>query len=194
MSWSQEKYLKALGFSAFAHRAQVVPGKLYNYVVHLASVGMEIMAVIPEMKHIDADHAVQCALLHDVLEDTTVTAEELESEFGQAVRKGVAALTKSKKLGRVEAMQDSLERILEEPPEVGMVKMADRITNLQEPPGDWLEDKILFYFEESKLIHRQLKHLSQPLADRLQWKIEQYVRFMDERQAGRTVQIDRPPE
>lgn len=38
-------------------------------------------------------------------------------------------------------MQDSLRRIKSQPREVWMVKMADRITNLQPPPGHWSEEK-----------------------------------------------------
>jgi len=51
------------------------------------------------------------ALLHDVLEDTTVTAEELAAEFGTEVITGVLALTKTKLLPKTGQMNDSLQRL-----------------------------------------------------------------------------------
>ena len=56
------------------------------------------MVALAETQDADADLAVQCAILHDVLEDTDVTRGELEKEFGVRVCKGVAALTKNEKL------------------------------------------------------------------------------------------------
>ncbi|MGA2977628.1 MAG: HD domain-containing protein [Spirochaetia bacterium] len=179
MLWSQETYIKTLRFAAFAHRDQLVPGTPHSYLVHLASVCMEVMAVIPITAHINGDLAIQCALLHDVLEDTKVTPVELQTEFGLEVYKSVAALTKSALLPKAKAMHDSLTRILEEAPEVGMVKMADRITNLQQPPGDWSREKILYYREEAQLILESLRHLSQPLGDRLASKIANYDSFIE---------------
>lgn len=62
------------------------------------------------------------------------------------------ALTKQKALPAAERMKDSLRRILEEPVEIGMVKMADRISNLVQPPGHWTVQKIAAYRDESRLI------------------------------------------
>jgi (p)ppGpp synthase/HD superfamily hydrolase len=133
MQWSVELYRKALKFAANAHGQQVVPGQKYSYVVHLCSVCAEVMNALQFEKQADADLAICCALLHDTLEDTTVPPVELEEAFGRDVWMGVAALTKKKRLSKSAAMADCLERILIEPKEVGMVKMADRITNHDQP-------------------------------------------------------------
>jgi hypothetical protein len=82
-----------------------VPGQTYSYEVHLAGVAMEVLAAVSSDPRLDADLAVQCAL------------------------------TKNKALPPAERMSDSLRRILEEPVEIGMVKLADRICNLAGPPG-----------------------------------------------------------
>ncbi len=129
MKWSPDLYRKAINFAASAHVGQTVPGKPYSYLAHVATVAMEIIVSISKINYVDADLTIQCAILHDVLEDTDVTPEELENEFGLSVRKGVSALTKNSKLAKRNRMLDSIERILIEPPEIGMVKMADRITN-----------------------------------------------------------------
>jgi len=88
-------YRKSINFAALAHAGQNVPGKPYCYLAHITSVVVEIIAAIPEIKYANADLAVQCAILHDILEDTDVTTVELENEFGLSVRKGVSALTKN---------------------------------------------------------------------------------------------------
>jgi (p)ppGpp synthase/HD superfamily hydrolase len=63
-------------------------------------------------------------------------------------------LTKNDNLiSKKEKMIDSLNRINEFKKEVGMVKLADRITNLQEPPKSWGKNKILNYLNEAKLIN-----------------------------------------
>ena len=74
-------------------------------------------------------------------------------------------------------MKDSLQRIKQQPQEVWMVKMADRITNLYHPPFYWNVEKILRYSQEAKLIHSELKASNHELAKRLLDKIEAYSQF-----------------
>ena len=180
MPWSQDQAVRALEFAAEAHGDQEVPGKPYSYVVHLASAAMEVMAAVSFSPHLNADLAIQCALLHDVLEDTDTPESVLLAEFGPSVISGVRALTKNKKLPAAERMRDSLRRILEESPEIGMVKLADRISNLAEPPEHWFEDKIAAYLEEALVIYHSLKHCSDFLSARLKEKIEAYKAYIED--------------
>ena len=48
---------------------------------------------------------LMAAVLHDTLEDTKTTAEELEAQFGRTVRELVEELTDDKKLGKAERKQ-----------------------------------------------------------------------------------------
>jgi len=73
-------------------------------------------------------------------------------------------------------MADSLCRIKNQPKEVWMVKMADRISNLLPPPPDWSDDKISAYKVEAIEIYNALKDCSDYLAKRLKQKIESYTR------------------
>ena len=57
-----------------------------------------------------------------------------------------------------------------------MVKLADRITNLQTPPSYWTTEKIIEYRQEAIEIHTALKEASPFLALRLAQKIENYQR------------------
>ncbi len=155
--WSQDACQMAMNFAAEAHGEQKVPGKPYAYVVHLAHVCFEVMAAIQEDGRANADLAIQCALLHDTVEDAGVSYERLEARFGKAVADGVLALTKNRSLEKPERLRDSFRRIKMQPREIWMVKMADRIVNLQPPPESWSLEKRREYLAEAELILHELK-------------------------------------
>jgi (p)ppGpp synthase/HD superfamily hydrolase len=174
-NWHQEKYIKALKYAAEAHRGQTVPGSVLPYVVHLVMVTMEVLAALEHASGLDGDLAVQCALLHDVIEDTGRSYEKLAAEFGRDVAEGVLALSKSNILRTTaEQTADSLQRIKRQPREIWMVKLADRITNLQPPPGAWDDQKISRYRQEARLILAELGSASPFLAERLGRMIRMY--------------------
>lgn len=170
--WDQDLFKRALDFAAKAHGAQQVPGSGFPYVVHLTKVASELLCVSDAS--FDVDLALQCALLHDAMEDAGVTFEALEAAFGPKVAHGVAALTKNDALPKAERMADALARIQLQPREVWMVKLADRITNLEPAPPDWSAEKRRAYREEARRILDSLGSAHAMLAARLQRKIDDY--------------------
>ncbi len=171
---SQEFYIKAYKFAAQSHLNQTVPGTELPYIMHLSFVSMEILGAVRIEPNHDQNLALQCALLHDVIEDTEVTYPQVASEFGKAVADGVLALSKDKTLEKSLQMADCLERIRQQPSEIWMVKLADRITNLQPPPAHWTPDKITRYKAEALQIWETLGAASDFLASRLLGKINAY--------------------
>jgi (p)ppGpp synthase/HD superfamily hydrolase len=148
--WSQDAWHDAWELAAEAHLGQTLPGQEIPYLSHIGAVAMEVSWAIAARteRHPVAQPtlAIQCALLHDVVEDTALTIEQIAQRFGDDVARGVAALTKNPAVGDKPAqMRDSLERIRQCPPEVWMVKLADRIHNLREPPHYWSAAKIRGY-------------------------------------------------
>jgi len=177
-NWSQEKYIRAYHFAAKAHRRQLYPGTGLPYLMHLSFVSMEIIAALAVEEAAHPDLAVQCALLHDVIEDTNIKYEKVEEVFGKEVADGVEALTKNKKIKKAKRLEDSIDRIREQSHEVWMVKLADRISNLQIPPFDWSNEKIKSYWKSSKKIHKNLNSASPYLEKRLQEKIQNYEQYI----------------
>ena len=178
--WNQEKYIKVWNFACTVHNGQHVPGTDLPYINHVGLVAMEAMAAIAlQSEKIESpDLLVSCALLHDTIEDTHVTYNELEKEFGLDVAGGVQALTKDKSLlTKAEQMADSLKRIKKQPKEIWMVKLADRITNLQPPPNYWDNVKIRKYRKEASTILEMLGEANTWLAERLKRKIDQYRQY-----------------
>ena len=172
----QSLYQKALTFATAKHleKGQTVPGTDLPYTVHLSNVAMEILIAGSKTPDFNTAFAIQVALLHDVLEDTSTTYEELENNFGTAIAVAVQALTKNQDLPKGEQMKDSIQRIKKMPKEVWAVKLADRITNLQPPPEYWSKAKRLEYQEEARIILTELKDGNEYLAGRLEKKIKEY--------------------
>ncbi|MCP4410267.1 MAG: bifunctional (p)ppGpp synthetase/guanosine-3',5'-bis(diphosphate) 3'-pyrophosphohydrolase [Gammaproteobacteria bacterium] len=177
--WSQDLYLKAWNYACRAHNGQNMPGSELPYINHVGAVAMEILGTISRDETIeDPDLALQCALLHDVIEDTSIDVEEIKWQFGEAVAQGVLALSKNPDLpDKEQQMQDSLIRIKSQPREVWMVKLADRITNLQAPPRYWPIRKVAQYHAQAALILETLGSASKPLSDRLHTRLKEYRRF-----------------
>lgn len=184
--WLPDVYIRAYRFAAKAHwsrnKKQLVPGTDIPYLMHFSMVAMEVIAALENEAGLNGNLAVQCALLHDTIEDTHATYDDLAESFGRGVADGVQSLSKDETLGRglpeqqrkSRQMTDSLERIKQQPKEIWIVKMADRVTNLQPPPAYWTPEKINRYREEALQIHLKLKAASCYLADRLEEKIKHY--------------------
>lgn len=170
----QDAYDVAWQFAAKVHTGQKLPGSDLPYLTHVGWVVGEILISIQHETISDPILAIQCAILHDVLEDTSIGYQELSEKFGSIVADGVSALTKNIALPKNKRMMDSLERILSQPEEVGMVKLADRISNLRTPPSFWDSQKITEYIEESKSIIAMLGKASMYLSERIKLKLRDY--------------------
>jgi len=172
---TQELYQEAIKYAGEKHSEQKVMGTNSNYLLHISNVAMEVLMAYNFDKTFDIDFAIQTAILHDTIEDTSADFEEIKNKFGEQIANAVNALTKEKKLpSKQEKMIDSLTRINKLQKEVGLVKVADRITNLQNPPSHWSIDKIIKYCEEAKLISNTLNGKNDYLNKRLDSKIAEY--------------------
>ncbi len=181
--WNIEKIKKAWQWATKAHDGQTyggtLPGEKINYLSHIGSVFMEVSWSLSQQKNRNGELALLCAILHDTIEDTNLTYNTIEEGFGKEVADGVMALTKNKELPtKKEQMLDSLVRIKQQPQEIWMVKMADRISNLNAPPYYWDDFKKEKYRQEGQLIHDELNEGDDILAERLQMKINRYTKFI----------------
>jgi hypothetical protein len=176
--FDRDLYMRAWRFAAERHNGQKMPGSELPYIVHVGAVAMEVIAAIDADKAVNASLAVACALLHDTIEDASVSRDELEALFGADVADGVVALSKNRLLRKDEKMADSLQRIRAQAREVAMVKMADRIVNLEPPPEHWSCAKRRKYREEAELILEALGGASSTLATRLREKIGRYEAYL----------------
>ncbi len=81
------------------------------------------------------------AVLHDTIEDTETTPDELEQLFGQTVRKVVQEVTDDKSLDKAVRKQLQVDHAPLLSSRAKEVKLADKIANVQDvtnaPPADW---------------------------------------------------------
>ena len=173
-TFSRDLYMRAWHFAAGRHLGQKVPSSELPYVTHVGAVAMEVLATLALEDFANPDLAVACALLHDTVEDTPTTVDEIATEFGAAVAAGVSALSKNGELPKAERMPDSLRRILAQPREVWLVKLADRTVNMEPAPAHWPSDKRRAYREQASEILVALGSVSPSLAARLREKIARY--------------------
>lgn len=176
---TQTLYQEAIKFAAAKHlkMEQKVPGTDLPYVVHLSNVAMEILIAGSNTPDFNLAFAVQVALLHDTIEDTETDFQEIENKFGIEIANAVSALTKNIELPKDQQMHYSLMRIKKLPSEVWAVKLADRITNLQEPPKHWDTSKKIAYQKEALHILHHLKDANKHLEQRLKEKITDYEQY-----------------
>ena len=174
----QTIYQKTIAFAAEHHGQQKMPNGL-PYTVHLSNVAMEVFMAHKKKPDFELTLAVQLALLHDVLEDTSLSFKELEDAFDGVVARGVLALTKNTSLDKKYQMQDCLTRIVMQDKEVAIVKLCDRITNLQKPPVKWHKEKIKKYHLQAIKIAERLKGKNAYLDKRINRKIEHYKLYFN---------------
>ncbi len=117
------------------------------YVNHLAEVAL-LLTVATE----DADAALVAAgWLHDTIEDTGVTRDDLAELFSEDVAELVVACTDDKTLPKAERKRLQIEHAPHLAPRAKMIKLADKISNLRSlilsPPDDWERDRLLDYLD-----------------------------------------------
>lgn len=91
------------------------------------------------------------ALLHDTVEDTDTTIEEIEREFGPEVKLVVSEVTDDKSLTKDERKRLQIEHAPHISREGKLVKLADKIYNLRDlrrcTPKDWTPARVHEYFK-----------------------------------------------
>ena len=150
---SLARLIKAADFAAFKHRRQrrkdAEASPYINPPLALARV-LRIEAGIA-----DVDVLVS-AILHDTVEDTETSVEELEREFGKVVAGIVAEVTDDKRLPKPERKRLQVEHAPHISSQAKLVKLADKICNLRDvvdaPPAHWPLERRRAYFEWAKAV------------------------------------------
>ncbi|MDJ0986945.1 MAG: HD domain-containing protein [Desulfobacterales bacterium] len=137
---------KAAEFAAQKHKGQIRKGRNEcPYIEHLKSVA----SVIAEVGGIDDPHILAAAWLHDTLEDTETSPEELEAAFGKRVRRLVEEVSDDKSLPKDERKQLQIRHAPELSPDAVLIKLGDKISNIIDvthtPPPQWTLERRLTY-------------------------------------------------
>ncbi len=144
---------RALAFSARKHAAQRRKGKdAEPYVNHLA----EVAVLLAEATGGADVTLVVAGLLHDTIEDTGTTADELRGEFGAEAAAVVAEVTDDKRLPKQKRKDLQVETAASKSPRARLIKIADKISNLRSiadsPPVGWDAGRKRAYFEWARAV------------------------------------------
>jgi (p)ppGpp synthase/HD superfamily hydrolase len=139
---------RALDFVARKHAGQRRKGTAAEpYINHLA----EVAWLLAEATAGEDRALVMAGLLHDTLEDTDTTLEELTHEFGSEIAALVAEVSDDKSLDRETRKRLQAATAAQKSPRAKMIKLADKISNIrsiiESPPRDWSVDRKLRYVE-----------------------------------------------
>jgi guanosine-3',5'-bis(diphosphate) 3'-pyrophosphohydrolase len=156
--------LKAAAFAAHKHRDQrrkdAAASPYINHPIALANILANEGGILDAV-------VIVAALLHDTLEDTETTPEELQELFGAEVASVVVEVTDDKTLPKAERKQLQIEHAAHISQRAKLVKLADKIANIRDvadaPPADWPLERRREYFDWAKQVVDALGDISPPL-------------------------------
>lgn len=130
--------LSAVRFAADKHRDQRRKGiDASPYINH----PIEVAELISRVGEVDDLSVLMAAILHDTVEDTETTLEDIESAFGVEVRNLVAEVTDDKSLPKPERKRLQIEHTAYISDRAKLIKIADKTCNVRDiahsPPQEW---------------------------------------------------------
>ena len=173
---SNQLILKAARFAAHKHRNQRRKDEERTpYINHPISVAK----IISEIGNVEDPEVLAAALLHDTLEDTETTVEELIDNFGERVCSLVQEVTDDKTLSKLERKKRQIDHAKEISEGAALIKLGDKISNVTDitntPPTNWDSNRRLEYFDWAEKVIDNCPKVNE--------KLENY--FKDSIQKGR---------
>lgn len=152
------RLIRAIAFASEKHRNQrrkdAEASPYINHPIALAD-------VLANEGGIDDERVLLAAVLHDTIEDTDTTYDELAQTFGKEVAGIVREVTDDKSLPKTERKRLQVEHAATISHAAKLVKLADKISNLRDiatmPPAGWSEDRKREYFDWAKRVVDNLR-------------------------------------
>ena len=140
--------LKAAAFAAHKHRDQRrKDAGATPYINH----PLALASLLADEAGITDPTVLAAALLHDTIEDTETTADELRATFDERIAAIVLEVTDDKRLEKAERKRLQEIDAPKKSREAKLVKLADKTCNLRDiaatPPHDWPLERRRDYFE-----------------------------------------------
>jgi guanosine-3',5'-bis(diphosphate) 3'-pyrophosphohydrolase len=159
--------LRAARFAAWKHRDQRRKGQRAEpYINH----PLELAHVLWFEGGVRDEVTLAAALLHDTLEDTQTTVQELQGEFGEEIASIVLEVSDEPSLHWRVRKKLQVTRAKIATPRARLVKLADKICNLRSmissPPQRWSIERRRAYFDWAREVVDQLRGTNPSLEDR----------------------------
>lgn len=173
-------------FAAEKHQGQVRKDQLGSpYITH----PLTVIKVLWEVGGIRDRITLVAALLHDTLENTRTTREEIRERFGDDVLAIVLEVTDNKSLEKMERKRLQVLHAPELSLPAKLIKLADKLVNcrdvLESPPRDWPLQRRQQYIQWAADVIAKIRGANPPLEnafdlmlteaeDRLQFSIQPF--------------------
>ena len=166
--------LKAAHFSAQKHSTQRRKDEDASpYINHPISVAL----AIAQIGGVDDPEILAAALLHDTIEDTETTPEELEDEFGKKVCEYVLDVTDDKTLPKEERKRRQIEHAKKISNGAALIKLGDKISNVTDvinnPPEDWDNNRRKEYLDWAEKVIENCPKVNDKMENKFQEIIKQ---------------------
>jgi len=160
--------IKTANFAAIKHKNQKRKDpERTPYINHPIGVA----EILTEEAKITDCEVLQTALLHDTVEDTNTSYDELVSVFGKAVADLVMELSDDKTLPSPIRKQQQIEHAPHASHKAKLVKLADKLYNLRDlvrsTPEGWTEQRVNEYFAWAARVVDGLRGTNQLMEDKL---------------------------
>ena len=157
--------IRAASFAAHKHRDQRRKGREQRpYINH----PLELAEILYSEGGVSDATVIAAAILHDTVEDTQTTTDELRGHFGPEVARIVSEVTDAKFVGKAARKRIQVARAGHISRAAALVKLADKISNLRSvlaaPPIGWSLRRRQQYFEWAGEVVGRIRHVSPKLA------------------------------
>lgn len=152
-----DKLLEAISFAATKHKDQRRKGaNAEPYINHPIAVA-KLLTDVAIVYDVDI---LQAAILHDTIEDTETTQEELLKKFGKTVTDYVIEMTDDKSLLKAERKRLQIVNAPKKSKGAKQIKLCDKICNITDvmnnPPTHWNIERRKEYFDWAERVIRAL--------------------------------------
>ncbi|SFA86204.1 MULTISPECIES: HD domain-containing protein [unclassified Bacillus (in: firmicutes)] len=192
---------KALQVASQSHEGQYRKDTTIPYITHPVAVGMMLM------KAGYSEEIIAAGILHDTVEDTTVTLNEIRELFGERIASIVEGCSEpDKSLSWEERKTHTIEYLKNAPEEIRVVACADKLHNIQSIINDYEQfgDKVWNRFNRGReqqewyytniiesLAHESDFSLVNDLRDKIAYLFKQYVVNEDDFSATEDAGLDK---
>jgi guanosine-3',5'-bis(diphosphate) 3'-pyrophosphohydrolase len=171
--------MRALEFAAERHRSQPRKDELKTpYVNHL----IDVLRLLVEFGVRD-EATLVAAALHDTVEDTDTTFDQIEARFGGEVRGLVEEMTDDKRLPKLERKRLQVLHAPGVSPKAALLKLADKVANIWDvghrPAADWSAERRLEYLAWAAEVVEHLPPVSPEMRSRFDEVYRQGVELVN---------------
>ena len=145
--------LEAFVFAAHKHRDHRRKDPDHSpYINHL----IEVTDILWRVGGVRSTPLLVAAVLHDTIEDTHTSPDEIRSAFGQEVLDLVLEVTDDKQLPKAERKRLQVEHAPQKSQLAKQLKIADKISNvgdiIKNPPPDWPAERCQEYLDWARQV------------------------------------------